>query len=153
MRAQASQAQSTAPERLVGGAECGRCRCRITGAAVADAILLQNRKEQKQDINNESGSQKQEAQLVAVNDKNDDGAQPPSVNVIACVHCNREISINDKFCMHCGASVAPEKRAATTRLCSSCRQEIGTSDKFCRHCGASSMAVVAPSMTANADSA
>ena len=109
-------------------------------AAVADAILLQNRKKQKQDINDESGSQKQEAQLVAVNDKKDDGAQPPSADVIACAHCNREISKNDNFCMHCGASVAAEKRAAKTRLCSSCRQEIGTSDKFCRHCGASSSA-------------
>jgi RNA polymerase subunit RPABC4/transcription elongation factor Spt4 len=121
-------------------------------AAVADAILLQNRKKQKQDINDESGSQKQEAQLVAVNDKKDDGAQPPSADVIACAHCNREISKNDNFCMHCGASVAAEKRAAKTRLCSSCRQEIGTSDKFCRHCGTSSLAVSAPSMNGNRES-
>jgi hypothetical protein len=87
---------------------------------------LQNRKKQKQDINDESGSQKQEAQLVAVNDKKDDGAQPPSADVIACAHCNHEISKDDNFCMHCGASVA----AAKTRLCSSCLQEIGTSDSF-----------------------
>jgi Double zinc ribbon len=115
--------------------------------------LLQNMKEQKQDINNESGSQKQEAQLVAVNDKKDDGAQPPSADVIACAHCNREICKTDNFCMHCGASVAPERRAAKTRLCSSCRQEIGTSDKFCRHCGASSLAVSAPGVTLNGHSA
>jgi predicted amidophosphoribosyltransferase len=75
------------------------------------------------------------------------------VNTASCVHCNREISVDDKFCLHCGAAVAPKDAAATTRLCSSCRQEIGASDRFCRHCGASSMAVVAPSMTANADSA
>ena len=122
-------------------------------ATVADAILLQNRKKQKQDINDESGSQKQEAQLVAVNDKKDDGAQLPSADVIACAHCNREISKTDNFCMHCGASVAPERRAAKTRLCSSCRQEIGTSDKFCRHCGASSLAVSTAGVTLNGHSA
>jgi RNA polymerase subunit RPABC4/transcription elongation factor Spt4 len=113
---------------------------------------LQNGKEQKQDIKDESGSQKLEAQLVAVNDKKDDGVQPPSADVIACAHCNREISKNDNFCMHCGASVSAEKRTAKTRLCSSCRQEIGTSDKFCRHCGASSLAVSAPSMNGNSAS-
>ncbi|MGA8761901.1 MAG: zinc ribbon domain-containing protein [Candidatus Sulfotelmatobacter sp.] len=121
--------------------------------SVAGAILLQNGKEQKQDIKDESGSQKLEAQLVAVNDKKDDGVQPPSADVIACAHCNREISKTDNFCMHCGASVVAEKRTAKTRLCSSCRQEIGTSDKFCRHCGASSFAVSAPGVTLNGHSA
>ncbi|MFZ1095390.1 MAG: zinc ribbon domain-containing protein [Xanthobacteraceae bacterium] len=110
--------------------------------SVADAILLQNRKEQKQEINIESGSQKQEAQLVAVNDKKDDGAELASADVIACARCNRESSKNDKFCIHCGASsVASENRASTTRLCSFCQGEIGISDKFCRHCGASPLAV------------
>ena len=112
--------------------------------SVADAILLQNRKEQKQEINIESGSQKQEAQLVAVNDKKDDGAELASADVIACARCNRESSKNDKFCIHCGASVASENRASTTRLCSFCQGEIGISDKFCRHCGASSLAVASP---------
>jgi hypothetical protein len=110
--------------------------------SVADAILLQNRKEQKQEINIESGSQKQEAQLVAVNDKKDDGAELASADVIACARCNRESSKNDKFCIHCGASSdASENRASTTRLCSFCQGEIGISDKFCRHCGASPLAV------------
>ena len=150
VRAQASQAQSTAPKSdLLEERSVVDAATVSQDAAVADAILLQNRKKQKQDINDESGSQKQEAQLVAVNDKKDDGAQPPAADVIACAHCNREISKNDNFCMHCGASVAAEKRAAKTRLCSSCRQEIGTSDKFCRHCGTSSLAVSAPSMNGN----
>jgi hypothetical protein len=111
--------------------------------SVAGAILLQNGKEQKQEINTESGSQKQEAQLVAVNDKKDDGAELASADVIACARCNREISKNDKFSIHCGASVASENQASTTRLCSSCQGEIGISDKFCR-CGASSLAVATP---------
>ena len=123
------------------------------GAAVADAIRFQNGSEQKQNIVNKNRGQKPEQQLAAVNDKSDETAQPPLVNTASCVHCNREISVDDKFCLHCGAAVAPKDAAATTRLCSSCRQEIGASDRFCRHCGASSMAVVAPSMTANADSA
>jgi hypothetical protein len=153
VRAQASQAQSTAPKSdLLEERSAVDVAAVSQDAAVADAILLQNRKKQKQDINDESGSQKQEAQLVAVNDKKDDGAQPPSADVIACAHCNREISKNDNSCMHCGASVAAEKRAAKTRLCSSCRQEIGISDKFCRHCGASSLAVSAPSMNGNSAS-
>jgi hypothetical protein len=113
-------------------------------ASVPGAILLQNGKEQKQEINTESGSQKQEAQLVAVNDKKDDGAELASADVIACARCNREISKNDKFCIHCGASVASENQASTTRLCSSCQGEIGISDKFCRRCGASSLAVATP---------
>jgi hypothetical protein len=153
VRAQASQAQPTAPKSdLLEERSAVDVAAVSQDAAVADAILLQNRKKQKQDINDESGSQKQEAQLVAVNDKKDDGAQPPSADVIACAHCNREISKNDNSCMHCGASVAAEKRAAKTRLCSSCRQEIGISDKFCRHCGASSLAVSAPSMNGNSAS-
>jgi len=94
-----------------------------------------------------------EQKLAAVIDKNNEGAQPASASVTSCLHCNREISVDDKFCLHCGASVAPKHPAATTQLCSSCRQEIGASDRFCRHCGASSISVVAPSMTLNAESA
>jgi hypothetical protein len=154
VRAQACQAQSTAPKSDVLEERSVVDVAAVSqDSAVADAILLQNRKEQKQDINDESGSKKQEAQLVAVNDKKDDGVQPPSADVIACAHCNREICKTDNFCMHCGASVVAEKRTAKTRLCLSCRQEIGTSDKFCRHCGASSLAVSAPSATLNGHSA
>ena len=120
----------------------------VSQAEAAVGATSRNRKEKQQDINNEGGSQKQEAQVVVVNDKEYDRVQPPSADVIACVQCNREISINDKFCMHCGASLAPEKR----QPCSSCRQEIGTSDKFCRYCGASSWAVAAPSVTLNGNS-
>jgi len=142
VRAQASQAQSTAPKSdLLEDRSAVDVAAVSQDAAVADAILLQNRKKQKQDINDESGSQKQEAQLVAVNDKKDDGAELASADVIACARCNRESSKNDKFCIHCGASVASENRASTTRLCSFCQGEIGISDKFCRHCGASSLAV------------
>src|ERR1700730_17886061 len=136
MRAQASQAQSTAPKSEVLEERSAVDVAAVSQAEAAVGATSRNRKEKQQDINNEGGSQKQEAQVVVVNDKEYDRVQPPAADVIACVQCNREISINDKFCMHCGASVAAEKRAAKTRLCSSCRQEIGTSDKFCRHCGA-----------------
>jgi hypothetical protein len=150
VRAQASQAQSSAPLEERSAPDSAAVS---RGAAVADAIRFQNGSEQKQNIFNKNRGQKPEQQLAAVNDKSDETAQPPLVNTASCVHCNREISVDDKFCLHCGAAVAPKDAAATTRLCSSCRQEIGASDRFCRHCGASSMAVVAPSMTANADSA
>ena len=150
MRAQASQAQSTAPKSEVLEERSAVDVAAVSQAEAAVGATSRNRKEKQQDINNEGGSQKQEAQVVVVNDKEYDRVQPPSADVIACVQCNREISINDKFCMHCGASLAPEKR--TTQPCSSCRQEIGTSDKFCRYCGASSWAVAAPSVTLNGNS-
>jgi hypothetical protein len=148
MRAQASQAQSTAPKSEVLEERSAVDVAAVSQAEAAVGATSRNRKEKQQDINNEGGSQKQEAQVVVVNDKEYDRVQPPSADVIACVQCNREISINDKFCMHCGASLAPEKR----QPCSSCRQEIGTSDKFCRYCGASSWAVAAPSVTLNGNS-
>jgi hypothetical protein len=151
VRAQASQAQSSAPLEERSAAAPGMAAV-SRGAAVADAIRFQNGSEQKQNIVNENRGQKPEQQLVAAIDKSNETAQPPSVNTTLCVHCDCEISVDDKFCLHCGAAVAPKDAAATTRLCSSCRQEIGASDRFCRHCGASSMAVVAPSMTLNADS-
>jgi hypothetical protein len=152
MRAQASQAQSTAPKSEVLEERSAVDVAAVSQAEVAVGATSRNRKEKQQDINNEGGSQKQEAQVVVVDDKEYDRVQSPSADVIACVQCNREISKNDNFCMHCGASVAAEKRAARTRLCSSCRQEIGTSDKFCRHCGASSLAISAPSMNGNSAS-
>ena len=152
VRAQASQTQSSAPLEERSAAAPGMAAV-SRGAAVADAIRFQNGSEQKQNIVNENRGQKPEHQLVAAIDKSNETAQPPSVNTALCVHCNCEISVDDKFCLHCGAAVAPKVAAATTRLCSSCRQEIGASDRFCRHCGANSMAVVAPSMTLNADSA
>jgi hypothetical protein len=150
MRSQASQAQSTAPKSEVLEERSGVDVAAVSQAEAAVEATSRNRKEKQQDINNEGGSQKQEAQVVVVNDKEYERVQPPSADVIACVQCNREISINDKFCMHCGASLAPEKR--TTQPCSSCRQEIGTSDKFCRYCGASSWAVAAPSVILNGNS-
>ena len=150
MRAQASQAQSTAPKSEVLEERSAVDVAAVSQAEAAVEATSRNRKEKQQDINNEGGSQKQEAQVVVVNDKEYDRVQPPPADVIACVQCNREISINDKFCMHCGASLAPEKR--TTQPCSSCRQEIGTSDKFCRYCGASSWAVAAPSVILNGNS-
>jgi hypothetical protein len=105
-------------------------------AAVADAILSQNKKEQKQ-------SQKEEAQSVVVDDK----LQQPSVGMTSCANCNNEISIRDKFCMHCGTSVSSGEWDATMRSCSSCREKIGVLDRFCRHCGASCMAVEAPTQS------
>ena len=116
-------------------------------AAVAAAIESQSRNQQKQEPVNENNGQTQEEQLVAANGKKIQSAQSASATTTSCVHCHGEISISDKFCMHCGASVAFRDPAATTRLCSSCRLEIGASDRFCRHCGASSMAVAAPSMS------
>ena len=81
------------------------------------------------------------AVILVENELNKECLQSAATNLRPCIYCNREISIRDKFCMHCGAS------AASTRLCSSCRNEIGAADRFCRHCGASSIAVAAPSMT------
>ena len=119
-------------------------------AAVAAAVEPQSRNEQR---HYENKGQTQEKQLVAATGKNIESEQSASATMTSCVRCDREISINDKFCMHCGAAVAARDPATTTRLCSSCRQEIGASDKFCRYCGASSMAVAAPSMTLSGDSA
>ena len=116
-------------------------------AAVAAAIESQSRNQQKQEPVNENNCQTQEEQLVAASGKKIQSAQSASAITASCVRCHGEISISDKFCMHCGASVAFRDPAATTRLCSSCRLEIGASDRFCRHCGASSMAVAAPSMS------
>ena len=81
------------------------------------------------------------AVILVENELNKECLQSAATNLRPCIYCNREISIRDKFCMHCGAS------AASTRLCSSCRNEIGAADRFCRHCGASSIAVAAPSVT------
>jgi hypothetical protein len=117
-------------------------------AAVADAILSQNKKEQKQTIVNESVSQKEEAQSVVVNDK----LQQPSGGMTTCSNCNNEIFIRDKFCMHCGTSASPGERDGTMRSCSSCREKLGVSDRFCRHCGASCMAVEAPTSSCKTQS-
>jgi hypothetical protein len=116
-----------------------------SGAADATAISavgVQKTNEQKR----ETVAKKQEKE--ALDDTGNEMAQPASAETISCAQCNQQISVNDKFCMHCGASVAASAPAATTRLCSSCRQEIGVSDRFCRHCGASSKAVAAPSLSA-----
>jgi hypothetical protein len=140
-RAQSSAANSRLSEKQTAADMTAVPR--DAAAAVADSVETQSR------INEDKG-QTHEKQLVAR--KNIESAQPASAKS-SCVHCHREISISDKFCMHCGASVASRDPAATTRLCSSCRQEIGASDRFCRHCGASSLAVAAPSMTLSGDNA
>ena len=147
-RAQSSAANSGLSEKQTAADMTAVSRDAV--AAVAAAVEPQSRNEQK---HYENKGQAQEKQLVAATGKNVESEQSASATTTLCVHCHREISINDKFCMHCGAAVAARDPAATTRLCSSCREEIGASDKFCRHCGASSMAVAAPSMTLSADSA
>ncbi len=115
-------------------------------AFVADEVRFQNGDEQKNKIaNKDNKGRAHEKELVAVGERNKESPPPLASNLRPCAHCNREISMEDKFCMHCGASVA-SRVAGTTRLCSSCRHEIGASDRFCRYCGASSVAVVAPSM-------
>jgi hypothetical protein len=64
-----------------------------------------------------------------------------------CARCSCEISIEDKFCVHCGAPAGAEESALKTQICPSCSGEMGTLDRFCRHCGASSLVtVVAPSL-------
>ena len=141
VRDQASQAQSTAPKMLEGSERGPMSLPYHEDAVVADAILLQNRKKQKQDLNDESRGQKQEAQLVAVNDKKNDscattfgGCRSPARTAIA----KSPKTTNSAYIA--GRRSSLKKRASTSMLCSSCRQEIGTSDKFCRHCGASSSA-------------
>jgi hypothetical protein len=147
-RAQSSAAHSGLSEKQTAADITAVSRVAV--AAVAAAVEPQSRNEQK---HYENKGQTQEKQLVAATGKNIESEQSASATMTSCVHCHREISINDKFCMHCGAAVAARDPATTTRLCSSCREEIGASDKFCRYCGASSMAVAAPSMTLSGDSA
>jgi Double zinc ribbon len=146
--AQATAAQPPSPGR--SPAEQSAAAALSQAAAVADATSLKQSKEQRQDIHNASGQKK--AEPVAVNAVANNGAQSVSADVVACAQCKGDISIADKFCMHCGASAAAEKRAPTMRLCSCCREEIGASDKFCRHCGASCVQIAAPSMTMNGTS-
>jgi hypothetical protein len=121
------------------------------GTIAADAVLAQSGDEKKQEVANADKGRTQEKELVAASEKNKESPQPAAMT--SCVHCDREISIDDKFCLHCGASVASRDSAGSTRPCSSCRQEIGAADRFCRHCGASSVAVAAPSMTFSSDGA
>ncbi len=111
-----------------------------TGAAAAGPIQLPTAIQQKQDI----AAEKRDGRAA---DTRTEEAKPTAAEMTACAQCHQEINVGDKFCMHCGASVAAKEPAATTRLCSSCRQEIGGSDRFCRHCGASSKAVAAPSLS------
>jgi hypothetical protein len=85
---------------------------------------------------------------VEKNEQNRESVQLAVTKLQPCIHCSREISIDDKFCMYCGASVASKESSGSTRLCSFCRNEIDASDKFCRHCGASSFA---PSITFSND--
>jgi len=85
------------------------------------------------------------------------GASAGAAGALACkpcARCNGEISIEDKFCMHCGAATFAQESAGKTRVCPSCSIEVGALDRFCRHCGASSLtAVVAPSLQLGAEPA
>jgi hypothetical protein len=85
------------------------------------------------------------------------GASAGAAGALACkpcARCNGEISIEDKFCMHCGAATFVQESASKTRVCPSCSIEVGALDRFCRHCGASSLtAVVAPSLQLGAEPA
>ncbi len=147
-RAQPSAADSGLSEQQTAADMAAVSRDAV--AAVAAAVEPQSRTEQKP---YESKGQTQEEQLVAAAGENVESEPSASATTTSCVHCHREISIDDKFCLHCGAAVAVRDPAATTRPCSSCREEIGASDKFCRHCGASSMVVAAPGMTMSGASA
>jgi Double zinc ribbon len=147
LHVQGGRAQTSASEKQTAADMTAVSRDAV--AAVAAAVESQNRNEQKHYENKGQTTRKATRRRKG---KNVDSEQSASATTTSCVHCHREISVNDKFCMHCGAAVAARDPAAT-RLCSSCREEIGASDKFCRHCGASSMAVAAPSMTLSADSA
>ena len=140
-RAQSSAANSGLSEKQTAADMTAVSRDAV--AAVAAAAEPQSRNEQKHYENKGQTTRKATRRRKG---KNVESEQSASATTTSCVHCHREISINDKFCMHCGAAVAARDPAATTRLCSSCREEIGASDKFCRHCGASSMAVAAPSI-------
>jgi hypothetical protein len=147
-RAQPSAANSGLSEQQTAADMAAVSRDAV--AAVAAAVEPQSRTEQRLF---ESTGQTQEEQLVAAAGENVESEPSASATTTSCVHCHREISINDKFCLHCGAAVAVRDPAATTRPCSSCREDIGASDKFCRHCGASSMVVAAPGMTLSGASA
>jgi hypothetical protein len=151
---QVSQAQSSRPEsELSAGKIVAPAAVTARDPVIASEARAQSGDEKKQEITSKAQDQTQEKELDTASVENEENPQPPAITLTSCVHCDREISINDKFCMHCGASVACVDSAGSTRPCSSCRQEIGTSDRFCRHCGASSIAVAAPSMTFSNDGA
>jgi len=113
------------------------------GIHTPQRILLEQKSVASQDTTPEA--------VVVENELKKETTQFPVPNLRPCIHCSREISIDDKFCMYCGASVASKETAGSTRLCSFCRNEIDASDKFCRHCGASSIAVAARSMTVSSE--
>jgi hypothetical protein len=93
------------------------------------------------------------AATVAESEGQKDGPQAPASDSRACTQCNGKISVEDNFCMHCGAPAAAADTAGSTRPCWSCQKEIGAADRFCRHCGAGSLAAVAaPSMALSSDS-
>jgi len=91
--------------------------------------------------------------IIVENDQNKENLRSAAANARHCIHCTRKISIHDKFCKYCGATVAIKDSDGLTRFCSSCGGEIGASDSFCRHCGVSTIAVAAlPSMNFSNDS-
>ena len=138
-RAQSSATNSGLSEKQTAADMTAVSRDAVAG--VAAAAEPQSTNEQKHYENKGQTTRKATRRRKG---KNVESEQSASATTTSCVHCHREISINDKFCMHCAAAVAV--RDAGTRLCSSCPEEIGASDKFCRHCGASSMAVATPSI-------
>ena len=109
-----------------------------TKARATRRKLLQQKSVAPQDTSPEA--------IVVQSELKEEISRSPAVNLRPCSHCNRAISMNDKFCLHCGAAVGPKLPEGSMRLCSSCRNQIGASDNFCRYCGASYIAIVAPSM-------
>lgn len=63
-------------------------------------------------------------------------------SVLHCPHCGAHVSVNDKFCAHCGkkietqSSVDDQSRVKTnTVVCSSCGRVNPASEKSCYGCG------------------
>lgn len=55
---------------------------------------------------------------------------PTSTNAeVPCPHCQKVNEVGDRFCSHCGKSLAPQKKQ-----CPQCKAEIKASATFCTQC-------------------
>jgi rRNA maturation endonuclease Nob1 len=61
----------------------------------------------------------------------------PQSHLGRCARCNNEVAAADKFCIHCGASLAAQKpsKAIATDICRKCGKKLEPNEKFCTRCG------------------
>ena len=53
-----------------------------------------------------------------------------------CPKCGKEVSNNDDFCMHCGATLKVEQEEEKFEYCTKCGFRVSTNTTFCPNCGA-----------------